>query len=187
LAIQAHDHLLFGAPNPDVHLPSMHPGQVQIFRLWQIYLDNVNPLLKVTHTPTMQPRIIDAAGDVGNIGEALEALMFSIYCAAVLSMTDDECFVSFRLSRDHLLARYQVACKQALLKCSPWRSNSVDCLTALYLYLVRLSPPRMLSRIPTSAHESSALGLGCTAGRSTISRMHGRRCDSHRTAHGHAL
>jgi hypothetical protein len=165
----------------------MHPDQVQIFRLWQIYLDNVNPLLKVTHTPTLQIRIIDAAGDVGNIDEALEALMFSIYCAAVLSMTDDECFVSFRLSRDYLLARYQVACKQALLKCTPWRSNGRDCLTALYLYLVFLSPPHMLSRILIAANESAALGLGCTAGRSTISRMYGRRCDSHRTAHGHAL
>jgi hypothetical protein len=165
----------------------MHPDQVQIFRLWQIYLDNVNSLLKVTHTPTLQTRIIDAAGDVGNIGEALEALMFSIYCAAVLSMTDDECLVSFRVSRDHLLARYQAACKQALLKCTPWRSNDRDCLTALYLYLVRLSPPRRQSRIPISAHESAALGLGCIAGRSTISRKHGRRCNSDSTAHGHAL
>lgn len=27
--------------------------KAQIFRLWQIYLDYVNPLLKVTHTPTL--------------------------------------------------------------------------------------------------------------------------------------
>lgn len=187
LAIQANDHLLFGAPDPDVHLPSLHPDQVQIFKLWQIYLDNVNPLLKVTHTPTLQARIIDAAADLGNIGEALEALMFSIYCAAVLSMTDDECLVSFRLSRDHLLARYQVACKQALLKATPWRSNGLDCLTALYLYLVRISSPLILSCITISANESATLGLGRTAGRSAIPRMYGRRCGSHRTAYGHPL
>lgn len=141
LEIQAHDYLLFGAPNPDVHLPFMHPDQVQIFRLWQIYLDNVNSLLKISHAPTLQARIIDAASGVENIGPALEALMFSIYSAAVLSMTDDECLGSFRLPRDHLLARYQIACKQALLKCAPWRSNDIDGLTALYLYLVRISLP----------------------------------------------
>lgn len=137
-ATLGNDHLLFGAPSPDVNLAASHPGHVQIFRLWQIYLDNVNPLLKVTHTPTLQSRIIDAAGDVENISPALEALMFSIYCASVLSLTDDECCVLFQLSRDSLLSRYQVACKQALLKCTPWRSNDHDCLTALYLYLVRI-------------------------------------------------
>ncbi|KAK4248227.1 hypothetical protein C7999DRAFT_31281 [Corynascus novoguineensis] len=156
LAVQAHDHLLFGAPNPDVHLPSLHPDQVQIFRLWQIYLDNVNTLLKVTHTPTLQKRIIDAAADVENISEALEALMFSIYCAAVLSLTDDECIVSFHLSRDHLLARYQVA--------------------SLYLYLVSVGPqvdPRSLACMVTVAiriaqrmgmhTESSYNAPGCSA------------------------
>jgi hypothetical protein len=146
-AILANDHILFGAPSPDIHLAASHPEQVQIFRLWQIYLDNVNPLLKVTHTPTLQPRIIDAASDVENISPALEALMFSIYCVAVLSLTDDECRVSFRLSRDYLLSGYQVVCKQALLKCTPWRSNDRDCLTALYLYLVRISPQHTLSHI----------------------------------------
>ena len=188
LEIQAHDHLLFGAPSPDVHLPSMHPDQVQIFRLWQIYLDNVNSLLKVSHAPTLQTRIIDAASDVEHVSPALEALMFSIYSAAVQSMTDDECFVSFRLSRDHLLARYQVACKQALLKCAPWRSNDGDGLTALYLYLVRIclvpAPQRIAS---ISVDKSAALGIGWTSSRSTVSRMHGSCCDSNSTAHGHAL
>lgn len=138
-AALANDHLLFGAPIPDVHLAASHPEQVQIFKLWQIYLDNVNPLLKVTHTPTLQPRLIDAASDIENISPPLEALMFSIYCAAVLSLTDDECRSSFRLSKDYLLSGYQVACKQALLKCAPWRSSDRDCLTALYLYLVCIS------------------------------------------------
>lgn len=165
----------------------MHPGQVQIFQLWQIYLDNVNPLLKVTHTPTLQPRIIKAVSDMRNISEALDALLFSIYCTAILSMTNDECFASFRLSRDYLLERYQVACKEALLKCSPWRTNNVDALTALYLYLVRLAPTFISSYIPIYTHPNSALDLDCTAGRSTISGMYGRRCDSYRTAYGHAI
>ncbi|KAK6845968.1 C6 transcription factor [Apiospora arundinis] len=48
------DHLLFGSRSSHnaVDLSTLHPEPIQIFRLWQIYLDNVDPLLKVTHTPT---------------------------------------------------------------------------------------------------------------------------------------
>lgn len=49
-AILANDHLLFGAPNPEFNLTASHPGQAQIFKLWQIYLDNINPLLNHQHT-----------------------------------------------------------------------------------------------------------------------------------------
>ena len=136
--ILANDHLLFGAPSPDFQLRTSHPDQVQMFRLWQIYLDNVNPLLRVTHTPTLQPRVIDAASDVANVTPAFETLLFSIYSVAVMSLSDDECQASFRMPRDNLLVGYQIACKQALLKCTPWRSNNIDCLTAFYLYLVRI-------------------------------------------------
>ncbi|KAJ5823863.1 C6 zinc finger domain protein [Penicillium robsamsonii] len=62
----------------NVDLSASHPTQVQIFRLWQIYLDNVNPLLRVTHTPTLQTRIIDAASDIANINPTMEALMFGM-------------------------------------------------------------------------------------------------------------
>lgn len=130
------DHLLFGSCRTSVDLSASHPDPVQIFRLWQIYLDNINPLLKVTHTPSLQGRIIEAASNVTNIDSALEALMFSIYCTSVLSLTVDDCQTMFVSSREDLLLRYQSACQQALLKCGFLRSDDRDCLTALYLYLV---------------------------------------------------
>ncbi|GIJ85151.1 hypothetical protein Asppvi_004007 [Aspergillus pseudoviridinutans] len=142
--------LLFGARKFDVKVSTLHPKQVEIFRLWQIYLDNVNPLLKVTHTPTLQARIIDAAADVANITPTLEALMFSIYCLAILSLSEDECRSLFGSSRDDLLKGYQFACQQALLNCEVLRTSDRDCLTALFLYLISVrqqTDPRSLSPI----------------------------------------
>lgn len=131
------DHgFLFGARKVDVDLSALHPSQVHIFRLWQIYLDNVNPLLKVTHTPTLQPRIIDAAGSVASINPTMTALMFAIYCVATASLLDEECQALFGSSRWDLLRSYQFGCQQALLNCSMVRSTCRDSLTALYLYLV---------------------------------------------------
>ncbi|OGM50622.1 putative C6 transcription factor [Aspergillus bombycis] len=166
--------LLFGSCNTNVDISTLHPDQVQIFRLWQVYLDNVNPLLKVTHTPTLQARIIDAAGDVTNISPTLEALMFSIYCVSILSLGEDQCCAIFRTPREDLLKRYQFACQQALLKCGVLRTSSVECLTALYLYLVSVrssTDPRSVSSMLGVAIriaqrmglENEAINARCTA------------------------
>lgn len=133
------DHLLFGSRRTAVDLSTLHPDPVQIFRLWQVYLDNVNPLLKVTHTPSLQARIIEAASNLADLNPTLEALMFSIYCTAILSLIEQSCQTMFSSSKEELLMRYQFGCQQALLNCGFLRSSDRDCLTAFYLYLVK--PP----------------------------------------------
>ena len=146
----SNDHVfLFGARKVNVDLSTLHPSQVHIFRLWQVYLDNVNPLLKVTHTPTLQSRIIDAAGDVHNITPTMVALMFAIYCVAVISLQDEECQAIFGSSRWDLLKGYQFGCQQALLQCDVVRWASRDSLTALYLYLVSSFVPYLTSILLT--------------------------------------
>jgi hypothetical protein len=131
------DHLLFGSPKTVVNLYTLHPEPAQIFFLWHIYLENVNPLLKVTHVPSLQGCIIEASTNILNIQPpALEALMFSIYCMAILSLSEDECWSKFGRSRDELLARYQFGSRQALWSCGFLRCNDRNCLTAVFLYLV---------------------------------------------------
>lgn len=138
-SFENNDHLFFGSPKTIVDLSTLHPEPVQIFRLWQIYLDNVNPLLKVTHTPSLQRRILEAASNLKNISPTSEALMFSIYCISILSLVVDDCQAMFGSSKKDLLTKYRFGCQQALLNCGFLRSSDRDCLTALYLYLVSLS------------------------------------------------
>jgi hypothetical protein len=133
-------HLLFGSQRPVVDPSSLQPDAVHIFRLWQTYLDNVDPLLKVTHAPSLQGRIIEAASNVASVSPDLEALMFSIYSMSIISLTAEECSAIFDSSRDDLLSKFQFGCEQALLKCEFLRTNSRDCLTALYLYLESTPP-----------------------------------------------
>lgn len=132
------DNILFGSRQTAVELSTLHPEPVHIFRLWQIYLENVNPLLRVTHTPTLQGRISKAAGNLTNITPALEALMFSIYSMAVLSLTE-ECQSLFGMPKGDLLRKFQFGCQQALMNCGFLRSADRDSLTALYLHLVCFS------------------------------------------------
>jgi hypothetical protein len=133
------DHLLFGSRQAAVDITALHPEPAQIFRLWQIYLENVDPLLKVTHAPSLQGRIAEAVGDLTAISPTMEALMFSIYCTAAMSLVADDIQTIFSSSKEDLLSKCQFGCQQALLNCGFLRSSDRDCLTALYLYLV--SPP----------------------------------------------
>ena len=96
-------------------------------------------MIKVTHTPSLQGRIIEAASDITNIHPTLEALMFGIYCTSILSLSSEDCQTTFSSSKENLLMNYQFGCQQALLKCGFLRSSDRDCLTALYLYLVSVA------------------------------------------------
>ncbi|KAF2268871.1 hypothetical protein CC78DRAFT_510117 [Lojkania enalia] len=130
------DHLLFDSRKASIDLSKLHPSPVQIFRLWQIYLDNVNPLLKVTHTSSLQAQIIEAASNLAKIKPSLEALIFSIYSMSILSLEEDDCQAIFSTPKEHLLKDYQLGCRQALSNCGFLRSDNRESLTALFLYLV---------------------------------------------------
>lgn len=130
------DLLFFSTPDEGIDLSLLHPPQIQIFKLWQVYLDNIHPLLMVTHAPTLQNRILDAAGALSMIEAPLEALMFSIYCVATMSLTESECSSVLATSRNIALARFRYGARQALQKCEVLRCDAYDSLAALYLYLV---------------------------------------------------
>lgn len=146
-AVGMDDNLLFGSQQTSLDLAPLHPDAVQIFRLWQVYLDNVNPLLKVTHMSSLQGRIIEAASNVTNIDPSLEALMFGIYSMSVSSLFEEDCVTMFNSTKEDLLRGYQFGCQQALLNCGFLRSDSRDCLTALYLYLVSMISIKLFSLI----------------------------------------
>jgi len=129
--------LIFGS-TPRQNLNSLHPSPVHIFRLWQTYLDNVDPLTKVFHAPTVQQRLLDATADLENIPKAMEALMFSIYAMSIISLNNEECQRVFIEERSVLLARYQSATRRALNNANYLRSSDLTVLQGFTLHLVSL-------------------------------------------------
>ncbi|KAI1169572.1 fungal-specific transcription factor domain-containing protein [Nemania sp. FL0916] len=114
----------------------LHPPGVQIFQLWQFYLDNVNPLLKLTHTPTLQVQIIEASANLTRVSKSLEALMFAIYLMAITSLNDDEVEQTFAESKSVLLSKYQHGTQQALFNAGFMRMPDLTILQAFLLYCV---------------------------------------------------
>jgi hypothetical protein len=127
-------------------LVSSHPTPVQIFLLWQTCLDNVNPLLKLFHAPTVQQMILDAASNLENIPQSTEALMFAIYFLSITSLRNDDCERIMGESRPVLLARFSNATQQALINAELLKSSNMTVLQAFVLFLVSLSFVKLTGR-----------------------------------------
>jgi hypothetical protein len=114
----------------------LHPQPVHIFRLWQLYLDNVNPVFKLFHAPSAQQRILDASADLQNASTSMHVLMFGIYTMAITSLTDEDCMSYFNESKDKLSSAYSHAAKLALAQSKFMRNADMTTLQGFMLYLV---------------------------------------------------
>lgn len=109
---------------------------MQIFRLWQTFLDNVNPLVKILHTPTVQQLVLEASGSLKSISKAINALMFAIYFSAVNSLSNAECEGILSQPKTVLLAKYYMGTQQALISAGFLKSSDLIVLQAYVLFLV---------------------------------------------------
>jgi hypothetical protein len=114
---------------------SPHPPPERILQLWQIFVENVNPLTKVVHVPTLRPAMENAARNTRTIPRNFEALMFAIYSMAVMSLKDDECREMLCEARKTLLLRYITATKVALSRANFMGTTSLIVLQALLVYI----------------------------------------------------
>lgn len=119
-----------------IDLSQYHPPVAHVFRLWQIFLENVNPLVKIFHAPTVQEMITLASGDLETLSKPNEALLFAIYFLSTLSLEPQECEEFFGESQQKLLARYCRAVQQALVNAKLLRTMNLTTLQAFILYLL---------------------------------------------------
>src|SRR3954470_8119103 len=101
-----HSELVLGADSPEQEVEDLWPDAGHLFRLWQIYLDRVNPLTKVIHVPSLQPYLAEAVNGPQTLAKNVEALLFSIFVMAVVSLTPEECQGILGYSREEALHRY---------------------------------------------------------------------------------
>ncbi|KAF5864377.1 hypothetical protein ETB97_007939 [Aspergillus alliaceus] len=153
----------FNACGSPSEITDSHPPTIELFQLWQIYIDNVNPLLKISHVPTLQAQVVEAAADPAKVSRPLEALMFSIYLIAVTSLTDEETKSTFGEEKAVLLSRYHRGTQQALINAGFMRSNELVVLQAYFLYLFSvvqyIDPRSLFCLIGIAVRIATRLGL----------------------------
>ncbi|KFA64454.1 hypothetical protein S40285_01095 [Stachybotrys chlorohalonatus IBT 40285] len=130
-----HHDFILGYRSSDVDLKGCHPLPAHAPYLWSVYLENVDPLVKILHVPSTEGLIHQAKTEPGTLSPADEALVFSIYYAAIISLEADEVMAKLGTDRDDLLRQYRFASEQSLAKANYLNTSDLTVLTAFTIFL----------------------------------------------------
>ncbi|KAI8656993.1 Zn(2)-C6 fungal-type domain-containing protein [Fusarium sp. Ph1] len=119
-------------------LSSVQPSTVQAFTLWQLFLDRVNPLTKVIHTPSVQPYVTKGESSIEAVPLNYQALRFAIFTLASMSMSESESQQKLECSRQDAIRDYTQGTEIALRKLDVMKNFDMVALQALVLYLLSL-------------------------------------------------
>jgi len=155
--------LILGADSPEQNIDDLWPEASHVFRLWQVYLERVNPLTKIIHVPTLQPYLAEAIGRSQNVPKSVEALLFSIFLMATISLRPEECQALLGQSREEAIQKYSKGVRLTLLRMNFLKSHDLTTLQALVIYLVGrlvLTAPRLaLTRDVRSRSKVDTTGM----------------------------
>lgn len=127
---------IFGYYSLSHSLRSYHPPPPKVPVLWDIYLDNVAPLIPMFHKPTVRKLLTDAAQNPNFLDKNSEALVLSVYYVTIVSMSPEQCFSILGDDRDTAVTRYRFAVEQALSKAGLLNTQSLMLLQAAVLFLI---------------------------------------------------
>ncbi|KAI8631824.1 fungal-specific transcription factor domain-containing protein [Xylariaceae sp. FL1651] len=130
--------LFLGIEESPVDLQELQPDLVNVFRLWQLFIDRVNPLTKVVHVPSLQQSVMDAATDINKVSLSHQALLFSVYTMAVVSLTGEESIQLLGMPRDDALNRFTRGTKLALVRLNYLKNHNMTTLQAVVLLMLSL-------------------------------------------------
>lgn len=117
-------------------LISFHPSYDSATKLWKLYSENVDPIVKVTHGPSFETTFKRIAANPGLTSRSLEALIFAVYHIAIVSSSEKECMKLFGESQSILQARYYDAARQALVNANFLRTTDLAVIQAYILFLL---------------------------------------------------
>lgn len=132
--------LLFPGHMSTANIEDLVPDPVHAFKLWQLFLDRVNPLLKVVHVPSIQPVVLEGAINMMSLPHHQQALIFSIYTVASLSMTEPESIQTLGMSREAAAQKFLAGTKIALMRFNFLKNYNMTSLQALVHLIVCPSP-----------------------------------------------
>ena len=118
------------------NLLDSHPCAAHAKLLWQAHTENVEPICKVLHIPTVATIVETGSQHPYYLSKSDECILFAIYHFAVVSLSDAECQQKFGQTRETLRIRYHNALRQALINASFLRTTQLPVLQAFVLYLL---------------------------------------------------
>ncbi|KAH8900389.1 hypothetical protein GQ53DRAFT_801045 [Thozetella sp. PMI_491] len=153
--------------NLDIAAPDLRelrPLQSQIPFLLDVFADSVNYFSQVVHMPTITKMVRGSRVTEGsNLTPANEALMFSIYYAAVTSMEPEDVLKNFGATQSELNLKYRLGLELALAKADFLNNPDLVLVQAFIIFLCLLrrheSPRFVWMMAGVCIRMAQALGL----------------------------
>ncbi|KAL8764102.1 MAG: hypothetical protein Q9184_000244 [Pyrenodesmia sp. 2 TL-2023] len=135
-ATAEHQGFIFSFSSTILSLRNFHPPANQVLKYWEVYKESVDPLVKILHRPSTEKKLSDAAQDLDHISKPLECMMFSIYYAAVISLSDEECMNKTGMERESALKKYRFAFEQSMARAGFLSTTELIILQAFAIFLI---------------------------------------------------
>lgn len=116
----------------EVNKPSIENFQY----LWKMYQKHVHPVTMIIHSPSTGEMLAEIVQSQCRSTSDKEALLFAIAACALISISDEDCFLHLREKKSKLLWRYRRACEAALANADFLSSSSITVLQSYAIYLV---------------------------------------------------
>lgn len=129
---------LLGNDGMAASYPTAHlwPTSAHVFRLWQIYIERVNPLSKVIHVPSLQPYLVEACVGMENVPQNIQGLLFAIFLMAVIAMREEETQEYLGMPRDQAFTRFSSGTRRTLRNQDFFCKNDLVIIQTLAVYTV---------------------------------------------------
>jgi hypothetical protein len=125
-----------GYSSSDVDLRPLHPLPSQIPFYFETFQENVDPLVKIFHLPTMSKTMKEVKDNLGSLNRSTEALCFAIYYATITSMSVEEVQSNFGVDKISLLKKYRFGTEQALARSDFLKTSEIVTVQAFVLFLI---------------------------------------------------
>ncbi|KAK2028459.1 hypothetical protein LX32DRAFT_619052 [Colletotrichum zoysiae] len=132
------DHSTQPAESISVEFDVFALGPVEVLRLWQVFLERVNPMLKVIHVPSLEPLVFEAATWRLNLNTDFKALICCINAVSIMALSEYEAIQMLSVAKSNALRTSISAMKTALAETDFLRKYNITILQCLVLYLVSL-------------------------------------------------
>ncbi|KAL4880207.1 hypothetical protein BJY04DRAFT_191909, partial [Aspergillus karnatakaensis] len=114
---------------------SLHPPLALGRTYWQIFLERIDPLMKVVHRPSASRILRKGLDNPTSLNEAQGALLQVIYLACVSAMDAEDVQSSLQMSKATAISTYRKAAEQALARAGFLTTNDWTTMQALVLFI----------------------------------------------------
>jgi len=127
---------------------ALQPSKRQAMQLWQVFVNNVDPFSKVLHLPTAQIGIFKAIEHPHEASGEANCLLFSIYFAAITSISADEVRNVLGWDKMNAISACKRGLEISLAQANFLAEPTFISLQAMCLFLVRPHPSGYSSLTP---------------------------------------